>query len=278
MRPETSPDDLHGMIAAEGILTSRGGLVSHAAVVARGMGKPAICGADALKIDLRRQGVRGRRHGRARRRRHLDLGHDRRDRASARCRWSRPNRPVTSRTILGWADELRTLKVRTNADLPEDAAKAREFGAEGIGLCRTEHMFLGDRLPIVQRMILAETPGRRGGRARRAARAAGGRLRRHPRGDGRSAGHGAAARPAAARVPARSRRADRQGGARHDHRPGAQAARAPRRCGASRTRCSARGAAGSASSSPACTACRRGADAGRGRPASRRAAIRSSRS
>ena len=62
--------------------------------------------------------------------------------------------------ILGWADELRTLKVRTNADLPEDAAKAREFGAEGIGLCRTEHMFLGDRLPIVQRMILAETPGR----------------------------------------------------------------------------------------------------------------------
>ena len=77
VRPETSPDDLHGMIAAEGILTSRGGLVSHAAVVARGMGKPAICGAEAVKIDLAREAVHGRRQDRARRRRDLDLGHDR---------------------------------------------------------------------------------------------------------------------------------------------------------------------------------------------------------
>ena len=73
-------------------------------------------------------------------------------------------------TILGWADEFRTLQVRTNADLPEDAASAREFGAEGIGLCRTEHMFLGDRLPIVQRMILADTPRRRTPRSRSCAR------------------------------------------------------------------------------------------------------------
>ena len=123
VRPETSPDDLHGMIAAEGILTSRGGLVSHAAVVARGMGKPAICGADALKIDLRGEAVRGRRHRRARRRRDLDLGHDRRDRASARSPVITPEPTGHFGTILGWADELRTLKVRTNADLPEDAAR-----------------------------------------------------------------------------------------------------------------------------------------------------------
>ena len=90
---------------------------------------------------------------------------------------ARADRP-RSASILGWADELRTLKVRTNADLPEDARKAREFGAEGIGLCRTEHMFLGDRLPIVQRMILADTPDEEARRARAAARAAGDRLRR----------------------------------------------------------------------------------------------------
>jgi pyruvate,orthophosphate dikinase len=157
VRPETSPDDLHGMIAAEGILTSRGGLVSHAAVVARGMGKPAICGADAVKIDLRAKlfqvasttvhegdlismsGTTGE----------IVLGE---------VAVITPEPTGHFATILGWADEFRVLAVRTNADLPEDATKAREFGAQGIGLCRTEHMFLGDRLPIVQRMILAETP------------------------------------------------------------------------------------------------------------------------
>jgi len=157
VRPETSPDDLHGMIAAEGILTSRGGLVSHAAVVARGMGKPAICGAEAVKIDLAGRtftaggvtvnegdiisinGTSGE----------IVLG-------EVPVITPEPSGPFG--IILGWADTLRTLKVRTNADLPEDARKAREFGAEGIGLCRTEHMFLGDRLPIVQRMILADTP------------------------------------------------------------------------------------------------------------------------
>jgi pyruvate, orthophosphate dikinase len=157
VRPETSPDDLHGMIAAEGILTSRGGMVSHAAVVARGMGKPAICGAEAVKIDLAARtfaaggvtvnegdvisinGTTGE----------IVVG-------EVPVLTPEPSGPFG--IILGWADELRTLKVRTNADLPEDARKAREFGAEGIGLCRTEHMFLGDRLPIVQRMILADTP------------------------------------------------------------------------------------------------------------------------
>jgi pyruvate, orthophosphate dikinase len=156
VRPETSPDDLHGMIAAQGILTSRGGLVSHAAVVARGMGKPAVCGAEAVRIDLSARqfsvnstivsqgevisinGTTGE----------VVLG-------EVGVITPEPSGPFV--TVLGWADRFRQLKVRTNADTPKDSARGRAFGAEGIGLCRTEHMFLGDRLPVVQRMILAET-------------------------------------------------------------------------------------------------------------------------
>jgi pyruvate,orthophosphate dikinase len=156
VRPETSPDDLHGMIAAEGILTSRGGLVSHAAVVARGMGKPAVCGASALDIDVDgkqfsvdgttvREGDVISINGTTG---HVVVG-------PVPVITPEPTGPFA--TILDWADEFRTLKVRTNADLPEDAKRAREFGAEGIGLCRTEHMFLGDRLPLIQRFILADT-------------------------------------------------------------------------------------------------------------------------
>jgi pyruvate,orthophosphate dikinase len=155
VRPETSPDDLHGMIAAEGILTSRGGLVSHAAVVARGMGKPAICGAEALKIDLgaRRFTVGSTvvSEGDV-----ISISGTSGEIVVGEVAVVTPEPTGHFATILGWADTLRRLKVRTNADLPEDAKKAREFGAEGIGLCRTEHMFLGDRLPIVQRMILAD--------------------------------------------------------------------------------------------------------------------------
>ena len=157
VRPETSPDDLHGMIAAEGILTSRGGLVSHAAVVARGMGKPAICGADAVKIDLAARtfsvGDTTVREGEV-----ISINGTTGEIVVGEVAVITPEPSGPFGIILGWADGLRTLKVRTNADLPEDARKAREFGAEGIGLCRTEHMFLGDRLPIVQRMILADTP------------------------------------------------------------------------------------------------------------------------
>ncbi|MCU1465446.1 MAG: pyruvate phosphate dikinase [Actinomycetia bacterium] len=157
VRPETSPDDLHGMIAAEGILTSRGGLVSHAAVVARGMGKPAICGAEAVKIDLAgRTFVAGGvtvREGDV-----ISINGTSGEIVVGEVPVITPEPSGPFGIILGWADRLRTMKVRTNADLPEDARKAREFGAEGIGLCRTEHMFLGDRLPIVQRMILADTP------------------------------------------------------------------------------------------------------------------------
>lgn len=154
-RWETTPDDLHGMIAAEGILTSHGGKTSHAAVVARGMGKPCVTGADNVKIDtdtktfsvdskvvnegdiISIDGTTGR----------VVVGEVK----------LKPPIPTEEfKTLLSWADEFRKLGVRTNADTPEDAQKARDFGAEGIGLARTEHMFLGDRLPIVRKMILTE--------------------------------------------------------------------------------------------------------------------------
>ena len=168
VRPETSPEDLHGMIAAEGILTSRGGLVSHAAVVARGMGTPAICGAEALDIDLARQefrvtadrevgGVVSSITTTVQRGEVISINGSTGEVVVGEVPVVTPEPGGPFGIVLGWADGYRTMKVRTNADLPEDAAKAREFGAEGIGLCRTEHMFLGDRLPLVQKMILAET-------------------------------------------------------------------------------------------------------------------------
>ncbi len=157
VRPETSPDDLHGMIAAEGILTSRGGLVSHAAVVARGMGTPAICGADEIAIDMKAgQFTVGDvvvRQGEV-----ISINGTTGEVVVGEVAVITPEPSGPFGTVLGWADAIRTLKVRANADLPEDCAKALEFGAEGVGLCRTEHMFLGDRLPIVQRMILATEP------------------------------------------------------------------------------------------------------------------------
>jgi pyruvate,orthophosphate dikinase len=169
VRPETSPEDLHGMIASEGILTSRGGLVSHAAVVARGMGKPAICGAEALQIDLAKKEfhvVRDREVGgvvspvrvSVREGDVISINGGTGEVVVGEVPVVTPEPTGPFGIVLGWADDMRTMKVRANADLPEDSLKAREFGAEGIGLCRTEHMFLGDRLPTVQRMILAETP------------------------------------------------------------------------------------------------------------------------
>src|SRR6476469_8691112 len=169
VRPETSPEDLHGMIAAEGILTSRGGLVSHAAVVARGMGTPAICGADALDIDLARQEFRVTTDREVdgtvtavtttvQRGEVISINGSTGEVVVGEVPVVTPEPTGPFGIVLGWADGYRTMKVRTNADLPEDAAKAREFGAEGIGLCRTEHMFLGARLPIVQGMSLAADP------------------------------------------------------------------------------------------------------------------------
>ncbi|HEY2667043.1 MAG TPA: pyruvate, phosphate dikinase [Actinomycetota bacterium] len=157
VRPMTEPDDVGGMYASRGILTSRGGKTSHAAVVARGAGKPCVCGAEELHIDLaeRRFTVNGTTvvEGDV-----IAIDGSTGRVAVGDVPLVQPQLSGDLERILKWADEVRRLKVRTNADTPEDAAKARTFGAEGIGLARTEHMFLGDRLPVVQRMILARTP------------------------------------------------------------------------------------------------------------------------
>jgi pyruvate, orthophosphate dikinase len=155
VRWETTPDDIHGLIQAAGILTAHGGMTSHAAVVARGMGKPCVAGCEDLTIDLDR--------------RVLTIGGQQLSEGDVITIDGGTGRVVIGavdlvppqvnedfETILGWADELRRLKVRANADTPDDAAKAREFGAQGIGLCRTEHMFMAeDRLPVVREMIMA---------------------------------------------------------------------------------------------------------------------------
>jgi pyruvate,orthophosphate dikinase len=150
VRSETSPDDLHGMIAAEGILTSRGGLVSHAAVVARGMGKPAICGVEAIKIDMKSRtfsvGDVVVREGDV-----ISINGTSGEVVVGEVPVVTPEPSGPFGIVLEWADEFRTLKVRTNADLPDDAKRAREFGAEGIGLCRTEHLLLAE-LGRVQRI------------------------------------------------------------------------------------------------------------------------------
>ncbi len=157
VRDETNPDDVHGMLAAQAILTARGGKTSHAAVVARGFGIPCVAGCEALDVDLQGRmfsvggtvvkegawitidGTTGRVY--------LD-----------KMRLIDPEVGGDFATLMEWCDELRKLRVRANADNPRDAAQAIEFGAEGIGLCRTEHMFFErDRLPIVQQMILADT-------------------------------------------------------------------------------------------------------------------------
>ncbi len=155
VRPETSPDDIHGFIAAQGILTAKGGLTSHAAVVARGMGKPCITGCEGLDVDLDA--------------RHISIFgviYDEGtlitiDGTSGSVIIGEPDLVEASNegeldVLLGWADSKRRLKVMANADTPVDARNAKRFGAEGIGLCRTEHMFFGeDRLPKMQTMILA---------------------------------------------------------------------------------------------------------------------------
>ena len=158
VRSETSPEDVHGMAVAEGILTSRGGLTSHAAVVARGWGKPAVCGADEVKITRQMFTARGVtvHEGDV-----IAIDGTTGEVVLGEVDLVEGKAPPEFDTILGWADRIRKgkLQVRANADPGEDGATARAFGAEGIGLCRTEHMFLGeDRLPVVRRMILAEEP------------------------------------------------------------------------------------------------------------------------
>jgi pyruvate, orthophosphate dikinase len=162
VRWETTPDDIHGLIQAQGVLTAHGGMTSHAAVVARGMGKPCVAGVEGLEIDMGARTIR--------------IGGQELHEGDVLTIDGGTGRVIVGEvplvppainedfeTILDWADELRRLKVRANADNAEDAAKAREFGAQGIGLCRTEHMFFGEeRLPVMQEMILAgDEQGRR---------------------------------------------------------------------------------------------------------------------
>ncbi|HVP76163.1 MAG TPA: pyruvate, phosphate dikinase [Gaiellaceae bacterium] len=162
VRYETTPDDIHGLIQAKGVLTAHGGMTSHAAVVARGMGKPCVAGCEGLSIDLAAKTVRiGNHQLRDGDTITIDGGTGRV--IVGEVALVPPQINEDFETILGWADEVRRMGVRANADTPEDAAKAREFGAQGIGLCRTEHMFFGEeRLPVMQDMILAsDEAGRR---------------------------------------------------------------------------------------------------------------------
>jgi pyruvate, orthophosphate dikinase len=156
VRWETTPDDIHGLIQAAGVLTAHGGMTSHAAVVARGMGKPCVAGCEGLSIDIdaRTITVGGRTLSEGDL---LTIDGGTGAVIVGEVPLVAPEVNDDLQTILGWGDEHRTLRVRANADTPEDAAKAREFGAEGIGLCRTEHMFMAeDRLPVMREMILAD--------------------------------------------------------------------------------------------------------------------------
>jgi pyruvate,orthophosphate dikinase len=158
VRSETSPEDVHGMMASKGILTARGGLVSHAAVVARGWGTPAVVGADAVRIKGQQFSVDGTT---VKQGDWLSLDGTTGEVMLGQLPLAGSKPPEEFHTILKWSDAIRKgkLGVRANADTGEDAANARAMGAEGIGLCRTEHMFLApDRLPIVREMILADTP------------------------------------------------------------------------------------------------------------------------
>jgi len=156
VRTETSPEDIDGLEAAEGVLTSRGGMTSHAAVVARGMGKPAVAGCGALEIDYEDEefevdGTTVKKGD------YISIDGATGEVMLGQVPTVEPKMDENFQTLMEWADDIRQLGVRTNADTPEDAGKARDYGAEGVGLCRTEHMFFGEnRLPYIRQTIMAE--------------------------------------------------------------------------------------------------------------------------
>ena len=162
VRVETSPEDIHGMHSAKGVLTARGGMTSHAAVVARGMGRPCVSGASAVQIDLAtrtlRIGSRALKEGDM-----ITLDGAKGEVIAGEVPTNEPQLVGDFATLKGWADRHRRMRVRTNAETPEDCRMARQFGAEGIGLCRTEHMFFDEnRIAAVRQMILADNEsGRR---------------------------------------------------------------------------------------------------------------------
>jgi len=214
VRVETSPEDIHGMHAAEGILTSRGGMTSHAAVVARGMGKPCVSGAGSLRIDYAAQTltVSGQtfKKGDV-----LTIDGSTGQVLVGEVAMLQPELSGEFATLMVWADKVRRLKIRANAETPADARMARSFGAEGIGLSRTEHMFFdAGRILAVREMI----------RARQAAAHAASGLRRAVRDHEGPARHDPPARPPAARVPAPYRCGN--GGSRQEPRRGCGAHRA----------------------------------------------------
>lgn len=157
VRLETSPEDLAGMVAAEGILTARGGMTSHAAVVARGMGKCCVSGCAEIKVDEENKKLTIGEYVFAEGD-YISLDGTAGDVLKGQVKTVPPELSGDFGKIMSWADEIRTLKVRTNADNPRDAQQAVAFGAEGIGLCRTEHMFFEEeRIPAIRRMIMADT-------------------------------------------------------------------------------------------------------------------------
>lgn len=157
VRTETSPDDIHGLIQAQGVLTSRGGMTSHAAVVARGMGKPCVAGCESIEVNLEEKSFSVKdkviHEGDF-----FTINGSTGEVILGEVKMKDPELNEEFKTLMVWANEIKKLGVRANADTPRDAKKAREFGATGIGLCRTEHMFMqSERLPIVQKMIMANT-------------------------------------------------------------------------------------------------------------------------
>jgi len=162
VRPETSPEDFHGIVAAQAVLTARGGMTSHAAVVARGMGKTCVVGATDIEVDPHAGRLRA--NGRVVKKGQVITVDGTTGRVIlGAAKLVEPKVGVHYTKLMAWADERRRLRVRANADIPADAQRAREFGAEGIGLCRTEHMFFeGDRITAMREMIVApDEPGRR---------------------------------------------------------------------------------------------------------------------
>ncbi|MCR5335834.1 MAG: pyruvate, phosphate dikinase [Synergistes sp.] len=157
VRPETTPDDIHGLFASQGVLTSHGGMTSHAAVVARGLGKPCVSGAESVKIDLAAEtftvgGVTVKKDD------YLTLDGSSGDVILGKMELMEPQFDDNFRELLDTADKVAKMQVWANADTPEDARRARAFGAKGIGLCRTEHMFMAaDRLPVMEAMVVAHT-------------------------------------------------------------------------------------------------------------------------
>ena len=157
VRPETTPDDIHGVVGAQGVVTAHGGMTSHAAVVARGLGKPCVSGAESIRINLAAENFTVG-ETTVNKNDFITIDGTKGEVILGEVKLMEPQFDEDFRELLKMADRISTLEVWANADTPEDARRARGFGAKGIGLCRTEHMFMAqDRLPVMQDMVVAST-------------------------------------------------------------------------------------------------------------------------